>query len=863
MDDIITQRLTKTLHAWTTKHLYTGDQGEFRANVQLHSVTKRISVNSFQLYGKAYPLPTHDPYFVFSIPTQMFRGFHISDACRSWTRGDDYLNKLQTRLYVYDRYGKLLPLSCVYIKKTCNRTFVIIRKDAFLACTTDGIKAVDDMYLSLWINPHPDKRVTVTEWTPTYNKRDRKWSTDTVSAQNAIHALTDSPTSYNWVMVNGVQTPIASLNLRDTDYISVITEQDIFCKFTVTIDDNITGYESALYEAYREILHMPKELNPTDIILTHDLIDVIIRSTDDDRGLFQSRYDYRSVRQITHQDFSVDRSDVDSLRDTLHASTIYAEVIVRNPVKIHHLGGDVNYIRDLYRNDDKTIVSLLRGSYVTGMDFWQASHLEQSPYVSLIFTNTIKEKPSDDGRIPTLPDYISALGFYNTASVIDRGVEIGVWDRSILVATAPSILAGRTLRPYVFVNGRKINDSEMSFRSLGDYKIELSLRDKRLKDGDAISVLLKDYTPSPIIQHTVLESDTVVTPSTDRFFVFTLNMDGSVTPVSRSTSTYRTDVINGTRQTTFYPQMYQKRILVYNEDFSTHGSISLDENLQNTKSLVYVLKTPDGLPVAHYNSLDVFINGYWAVYGVDYMVYTDTQTGFKTLAISNRNYLDLDATGNTVEWYAYSDKVVTDDFDYIIDNRLIHKQTPYLFEPNVSEVYSEGIYLRSVADKGSYIQTKDQIESSVGEHVLRLPYLLYTSLPEVARLNDDARRIAISNFFKNTVPARPDQTILNKQHQVYSVWLHTLINDLARGNLSAVNDPDPVTFIKQFPTYNGLKEADPTLTRINLLERPLVSIAAAYTLGFPEVQPVTRAIIQKLVSLTLIRDMSSLGVTPV
>lgn len=862
MDSDLTNRLTQELKRWSTSQLYVGDQYEFRANTKLNLVSSKIQFNSFSLYGKVYPLPTNQGCFVFSFPIQVLRGLETNTTNDTWMDGAEYLNSLQTRLFVYDNFGKLFPLGQIYIKKTCTRMFLVITKNAYLACASNGVNSLSEMYLTFWVNPHPENPITVTEFYPQLDSRTQTWGTDNNSVLNYLHQINDTDTTFTSVLVNGVFTPIKNISLGTKDYISVIKETDIFCKFDVTIDDNVTGYESTLYQDYREILHMPKALNPNKYILTHDLLDVIIKDPDTNKGLYLSRYDYRSVRQITHQDYSIDRTDADSLRDALHASSVVASVVVRNPVNKRALKNDVNYISDLYRNDEDIIVKLLRNSYVTGMDFWSAANLEASKYISLIFTNTIKDQPSSDGSIPTLSDYLSALGYYNTITVLDGGVSVGSWDDSTLVAKAPVILQGRNLLPYVFTNGRKELQTNLNYTIYDGRKIELKLEDKVLKDGDKISVLLKDFTDVPVVTFKVTSDNTVYKPTSDNFTIYE-QVNGTYSTVSRSTSTYRSDIVDGVTELTFYPPMYDKTVYVFYDNRVAKGIVELDDLIDNKGSLVFKLYDSNKFPILGYNTLDVFLNGYWCVKDIDYCIYPDSESGVYTLAITNRNFLKLDSTGNVLEWFVYGDKTVNDDFDYIVDNELRHQQTPYLFERNVSEVYSEGLYLTDVINEGSYLSTENQSQASVGEHLLRFPYILYNALPETDRASDDAKRVSISNFFKTTSPSTPPQVILNSQHQVYSPWLHYLIISLINGTIVGVNDPDVVAFIKQFPSVNGLKEHDPTLYRNNRMNRDYLAIAAAYTLDMPDVAVSVRTIIQKLISLTLVRDMSSLGVTAV
>lgn len=862
MSDDTETILTQSLASWSNKNVFVGDQSELRANVKLPLLTTRICFSTFFIDGKTYTLPTNDGYIVYRLPRQFLRGIKLGVPSTAWRNAADYLNVYQVRLLLYDNYGKLFPLSQIYIKEAGSRLYIAVTKSAFLACATEGLDAISEIYLTLWANPHPENPVTVREYTPSYNLHSQSWAVDAQAALSDIYSLKDTDNNFITVHVNGVYTPRTNVTLNNGDYVSIVIETDILCKYETTIDDNLTGYESDLYQNYREILHMPKSCNPKQYLIPHDSIDVYILDSDSGKGLYQSRYDYRSVRQVTHQDYSINRSDADSLRDALHATTIKALTVVRNPNSSKTLKGDRNYIKDLYKNSDSDILLLLRGVYVSGLDFWKASVLEQSPYISLLFTNTIKSSPSDTGRVATLADYLDSFGYYNTLTILNGGVELGIWDQSTLVGIAPASLVNRAILPYVYINGRKLLSDEVSSRGIGNNKIELSLLNSTLVEGDNVSVIFKDFTPNSVDRLDITSDNTVYSPKNGDYRVYSYD-DGLITTVTRSTSTYRTDVVNGSEEITFYPQMYGKTVYVHYSNSTVRKSINIDDLLKSRSALLFTLEDADGNPVVYYNSLDVFVNGYWAVKGVDYFTYTDTTTGKVILAISNRNFLDIEKTGNTVEWFTYGDTTISDDFDYVIDNKLKHTSNPYLFERNVSEVYVEGVYIHKLTDNETYLETTDQFQASVGEHILRFPYTLCSVVPSDLKADDTARLVSITNFFKRTVPSTPDQIVMNEQHQVYSVWIQYLITKMISGELVAVNDPDEVKFIKQFPDVNGLKTNDPTLSRSGRMNKYYLAIAAAYTLNMPDTTVDIRTIVQKLITLCLVRDLSSLGVTPV
>lgn len=851
--------LVQQLQLWSEEHLFVGDQTAERGNVQLDCIGKRSHTSTFAHRCQLITLPDHYSYRVYYFPKSLVRG-DISDD-QGWLNGADLLNDQQMRFWVYDNFGKVLPLSTIFVRGFGNSVFLIVRSRVMSQILTEGAYC-DNLFITYWRNPHPERPISVKSYVPVYDKNSQSYSTDITSLSNDLSNI-ERAGAYGSLYVNGYDVSFTYNSFSGQDYIELVTETDVLAEFDVTIDDNITGYQSDLYKDYREILHMPKSLNPNKLIILHDSIDVVIRDNQSRQGLYLGRYDERSVRQITHQDYSVSRTDVDALRDSLHAATIIATVRVRYPYRQKKLEKDVNYIKDLYRCDDKTILRHLRGEIDSRFTYWTAQTLESSGWLSYTFSNGDHGLTFDGTRVsyPSLKDtlnrYTQSLGYYNTASILSQSLKQGYWDEDQMIIYIPPALYDYDLFSYVFIDGYKLSNKLYTVKRVSKDKSEISLLYGPYPDTSKINIVTRDASGKGPIPLTITQDKSTYTTSTKDFLLYSSDDGINFSVLNRSANSWMlSDNGDGTWTILFKPDSFNKTIFFVPRNVAQKNVISLDDDLSRTNALIYYLKDEKNYPVFHANHIDVFLNGKWLINGVDFILIDDPQG--KRLFITNKCFLDLKDSGNYIEWFTTADYVVCDDVDYVVNNEVMLKKFPFVVESGMTNLFVEGQLFFDYKDEGGYLQTDNVTDCAAAEAILSIPYVVNQLLSLADQETDTNRRILINTYFQDQInDQRPK--VITKQHSIYSIYLQQIINDLCRGVIHAVNDNDNENFIRQFPDTYNLRQNDPALVKENLVDRDYVAVSATYNDKLPLTDQATSAIIQRLINLLLVRPFFTVG----
>lgn len=866
MSDVDLTRLGE----WVSQNMrYTDNDCQY-SNCLLTPITTRSARSRFSYGFDRIALPLGVSLDVYSFPIVVTRG--VKAIVDGWIDGITLMNSHGIRMIVYDAFGRVVPLGGIYVLyRDCQVGFVAINHAVSTACTTSTGRA-NGMYLTyqhvgslgnVQSNVGPNATDTAGSVYAGVEGLFLAYDNTTISSGVSLEL---------WVNGQWIGNP-TSYTPKDTDYVENYVTQNTLPGFTVNVDDNTTGYQSTFYASYREILHLPVANNPQQLILPHDVLSIVVYDTQTKIGQLYSRYSSQSVRQITHQDWSIDRTEIEAIKTSLGSTNVSVQVIVGTPVKTMTQIEDVSYITDLYRNDDATILQFLQGSGDPNLPFWKAANLEQSQWLSLLFTggSRLYPEPGANGQnlpIPSVVDntpdanyYVSALGYYHTATILSSGIRQTTWYDGFFSLVLPRSLMGRNVYSYIFNNGRKILDSLVTTTVLTS-QVNVSLASSAWKTGDTIQSIVKDAGGGVPEQWSVSATATTMTVADTNFSIYavsTVNGSTTYTQVSRGQGTWMlTQNTDGSYLITAYPAAYGQTWLYYPSSVSSSGVVSLDNSLAALDALWFSIETDNGYPLLTIDSLDVFLNGYWLVEGIDYV--QDTSGTGTRIIITNRNFLDITATGNVVEWYACSETMVSDDIGYL-DNGILTPGDSFLVQETLSELYVEGLLVTDGVDKGVYLEVPNQSAGSVCELSLGYPTTVLDSLPASAKEIDDARRATITKFFQNLIPAST-AIAQTTQHQVYSPWLQYVIQQVTTGAMTPVNDPSDTNFIRQFPDAYNLKDYDPTLTDGNAINRQFVAVSAAYTMDVSQTPATVQAMIQRLIKLTLNRAPVAIGVIP-
>ncbi|CAK9254167.1 unnamed protein product [Sphagnum jensenii] len=298
-------------------------------------------------------------------------------ANNTWTLTDQLANQTSVFFHVYTETGLMLPKGQTYLyyDPSSGKVFVAIKKAPYLKIV--GATISDTMYLSVYRYDHAVQPITVTTFSIPSPDPGLTYTTQAVNTVIGALATTASGT---FVYINGYSiVATASITINPGDYVDVYVDTTVIGSFTVDTTENTLGYASTLYGDYREVIHCPKAINPTNAIITTELLSITIRRKSDNVGLFLHRNAVNTLTQITHNDVALSTAVLNAYQTNIRSASVYVEVRVRKHTNT--LIRDSHYIDYLYLCSDATIVQFLTGYGSPSLPFWTAISLEQSGYV--------------------------------------------------------------------------------------------------------------------------------------------------------------------------------------------------------------------------------------------------------------------------------------------------------------------------------------------------------------------------------------------------------------------------------------------------------------------------------------------------
>ena len=855
--------MVRYLNEYCFDTIWSAMGSRYRANFTLTPATERLQTATFWYDNAVVGLPTTGMYRVFRISDAYFNGaWGPKDGIRY--SSDQIANNEDVMFSAYDINGVLLPMCSVWLLSPPGSTsvFVAIEKNTLLAVIDNGINTT--LYGSVFRNTRSDEQT----WS-VYSAK----LTKATDADTAIGNALNTTNGGAFVVINGVcYTDLSTLPKRVVgDYVDVKIDPTILTEYVVAVDDTDNGYSSVKYSGDREILHCPKAQNPNQWILTHDNATLFVRDSITKKGVYLHRQDAVSVKQITHNDLSVSRTTLDAFKAGMGSTQIEVVVKVRVDESPRTLMSDSGWIADLYLSNDADIISHLRGVLDDTLTFWKASSLEQSGYVSLMFT--------DDGAdtASKLDDYVAALGYYAVGAILSSNIYTGTYDKADMIITKSFAQVGNTVTPLVYIDGSKIGQSYVTITDHGDYRAGVSLTNSNtLSSGASVIIRTLDAgTSSPLRFTPSADNATLTLDSTYSSKIYLEKSDTPTLGYGRSSSTaymYSPAGLNtyqiytntdGTREVTFASALYGQPVIIPPARYMWYKTENIDTILAAAKPVVIPLTIEASdetvVPLLGYGNIEVYVNGSYLVEDVDFTVspaYGATTGGtmLVDVIINGSSYFNLTTSGNTVEVYASTDISPDQDVGYAVDNVLPRTNLISFWYPLISSAFVEGAPVQDLLDYAVYMQSTDNIgNGSLFELKPLLPQLTSNLLSDYSPLTDETNVQTINTYYGRTAPSYSTTVNLTVQHRLYSTFLSAVMTDVVAGNYVIIDDTNDSTFLAQFDAqYGYLKQRDPTLYNDDRrIDRRFLSIAANYA------QPATGTsdqsrLIQRLITLTLI-----------
>jgi hypothetical protein len=831
----LTDLLCESLNSYIFSNVYNEPVNEYRVNVKPHMVNKRSVSGGFSLNDGTYiNLPTsYEAYYVYTLHRETIHGLITSDIPKTeWLSCVDLCNNHDILVHVYTPNGKLLPKGSSYIRWACDESLahLVITKQAGLLLGTHDQMA--NMYVTLYRDSDVVNKIrTYSYHTPTvdnsYIERQKVWNTIFDAAKANI--------PYN-VFINGFEVKVKELgDLPLNAYIDVVTDENVVFEFDLNLQDvvNNVGFFSDIDKTYKQLVHIPKALNPDNKILTHNTVEIFVRSNEENKGVYLHRCAERTVTQVTHNDLAIPMFIVDATRDYLDTQNITLHVMVRQHVNDNVLIRDKNYIDLLYsdHHDDAAIIQHLLGNISTKLDFWKASELEKSTYVGMMFDVPNWFTPKN------VWGYVEGLGYYHTISLLCKRVihsTITDWFIGSYNFPKPYLYANEDVYPVVYLNGFKVKWEHVTVSNDTPNKTAIGFTaEVPWKIGDTMSVEMFISTSNNIYAFTPINGDNKITvPYTDITYLEKVEPDYPVKSYERTdnvayhklTSILGNIIehpVDGGTEVTFGPLMFGKTFIIQNKLTTYRFSKKLDSDMLLGNPLVLDLEKGaidgQGLNVPIYDTsfIGVFLNSRHLVPGVDYHILENYDSNgdlvIKQVVLQNMKYLKV--RDNWLEVIISSAKVDNETYGFVVEDRADTEEDDVtIFFDTLSTFHVDGRLETDVKYRGAYFNLEeDKYENGV-------PFHVRTSVPPPVKdfidrfhTNDDHERIVILNtYFWGNLDKRPSMIIQDMpSHQIFSSHMITVLRDILAGTFSPIAiDPDINKLLLSLKKYEKFYKND-------------------------------------------------------
>lgn len=839
----------------------TDDRG--RANFQLDKITTRLSIGSVFVNLSVVGLPAAGKvYAVYQVPYRSFGRF-IKLPPHRWITDSEVLDTQDIQLSTYAASGRLCPGGSVHL------FYDPINSSVLVAVSYQYVlKCIGEVYPDLIMTVYKDTTRNTPIITELYTVNTNVVSTSTPAIINsAISAARTRYPNGTTVVIDGyVYSPANLPTLLNGSVVEIISDPDIVGYTDITVDDNITGYYSNEYGEYREVLHIAKSVNPQNVILTNDVVDVVIFDLVTGRGVYGHRADINALTSVTHNDFSMSRSVLQAFMNALESTSIVVRIYVRFPTSSIYLTDDVNHISDLYSLPDNLIQQQLTDNSSNQITEWSAAHLEQSAYLDLFY------RFNGFNASLILQKFIEAIGYYEIAGTLAECIREYTYAGTVVEVAKPVRLYGIPCTAMVYSNGRKIPNSYINILDISNESFLISLDELYyVTVGSTITLyIIEDDTRLPVVFNPTVLAPSIVLNNDDYNLYLIENYippkliwkDSAQKGYSlvdlnplRYSVTENTD---GTFTYTVRNSLLGKNYYLIPKYGMTTSEYMLDSIIDGQEPIILSLRVTNSqnqlIPLFGYTTVEVYINGYKLIEGMDYnieILYGDNGDVLQTLlVVSNADYLDFVRPDNILEVVSHGDLIVSRDTGYAISNTLFRNSDLTLFDENCTRVFVHGRLLNNAAQSGNIITTTQTLEDGA-PYVLEytIPYGVRKLLKNFSPLSDNNLKLRIDNVLDLQPPVYPENIVVDRLYALYSPYLTQIINDVISGALIIRNEIAVPDFLAQFDSYLIIKDTDPTLGIANtLIDRRFVTLSVCYR-NFYVADPQQMLMIRRLITL--------------
>ena len=824
---------SEALNTYLFDHVWNEPVSEYRVNIRPMLLKERSVIGTLALADTTLVLPTvNTAYYVWAINAADFNtGLKL--PTNEWVDGVTVSSTYRTLIHFYGINGAIFHKAFVYFRYSCHRDTIFIAAEKAMVTKCIPANSVDNVFLTVYYDSDLTNEIQVLSICP---ETIRRLPAHQLSIDNFL-AQVDNPDQlqiyHNGVEITDVNNPPVP---EVGEYYDLILDRNIIFAFDVditSVSDNPV-YFSDQDSCWKQLVHIPKALNPENKLLTHNTCDFFVRRAmvDDVHGYYLHRASERSITQVTHNDFGIPLFIMDAYRDYLETQLVNLHIVVRQHEKDNVLVRDASFIDLLYcdKHTDADIIRILTGNGPAEIPWWKAANLEASPYVKMMF-----DTPNLN-HIEHMPEYVAALGFYQVIQILCRRVcdTILTEDQPTgITYRLPVLYSGYDVIPVVYRNGKALTRDQYSYVTNDNNTLDVAFHvsDVHWK-GDRITTIffingnneVKFFIPTDMglslqVPYSDVEVYEIITASGD---TTPQGVNSSsqiayrhVTPGSNQYATV--DNGDGTCTVLFNATLTGTQFLIFNKYCTYHHTYNLAEYTATGKSIAIPATTlaDDGqaYPILNFQNVCVWLNGDYLVNGVDYSINTVTDTdgnvALREIVVQTMDHFN-EAGDDQLEVLFNIAEIEDLSSGFVIDNKL-QDQTPInLYFPRLSVAHVDGTLERDAVYEGLYLSVPE------GKYAQGDIFEIQTSIPQFVKdyvlkwtENQDLERIKIMNdYFYTLDPINKDVLVLEDKHRIYSIYMNNILWDIAHNEGSLVDDPDHDRFLGQLTHYEYLKDID-------------------------------------------------------
>lgn len=809
---------------------------EYRINIHPQKLGKTSCIGSFRVLAKQVLLPTdNEAYFIWYMNyTDTNLGLDLTPS--TWYDTATLTNEWNTLIHAYTLKGKVIPKHCVYLRYNKYKTivYIAIKKDAFKL--VDDISQRDSLYLTIYYDSDKTNDVSLLSFRALNNREARDYQ----FLVDELVATTENKSQLQY-FVDGFEMGDDKQPIVETGkFYDVICDRNIIFSFDI---DYGSLHEDPVFlstkdAVWKQLVHIPRALNPDNEVITHNTCDFFIRNLDKEvpPGRYVHRVtEGRTITQVTHNDMAIPLFVMDAYRDYFGSQNVGLHVVVRRHDKDNKLIRNANYIDLLYTpyHSDEDIINILVGKGPSDITWWRADNLEACRYVEMMF-----DTPDWHPHTNHLADYIDALGYYQVVNLLCRRmVHFTITDsfpnsnRSFTVKL-PAVFLDTEVIPVVYLNGKMVVQGYYESTMLDSTSCKIYLSDRlSVHAGDKVSILFFATTNNLIYSKTVETGDVSIDIAYENPTIYLVEETSTyIKGVSTVADTvYRKCEVgdniyivhpnsDGSYKVTFSNAFIGDEFIIVNPTAAYSRQYEVQDKLDSGENIVIPLTTvvtdsTEEVPIFTADNYSVYWNRDYLVENVDYVVHrvVDSEGNLAALELIIQTFDHIDYEGeNLVTVFAATASTEDVSTGYVIEDKLYDKSPVNLYFDGLTTVHVDGKLVNKLTYYGTYIKLPSGTapQGSIWEVKTSVPKLIGDILKDYTTVDEKERIRLMNEYFYTIQPQDPSLIVLERKHRIYSVFINKFIHDYLDGTTTIVEDPDIRRMMVAIEPYLFLRDLD-------------------------------------------------------